>query len=264
MKIKSFDALALPDYEINDDFPLLYQSSLVTLPGQAGAYDNYGNDTIRAPMTITRSYELIGSSYADIDTQLDALKAKANKGRRWLIAEMRDASERGIWAKLINVSAPFTPENLEHLPIDLAFECPFPWFEDTSQTWKLDAGEVLDNSLVLDLNFTNQSGAGSFTITNAGDDVIHNMLIRIVGVSNTPKITNTTNGYSIALGVNVVTGSTLFIDTGAQAVVLDGANRWNAITLGDTQTSLMRLEVGANDFVFTGGGTLIINWAEVY
>lgn len=267
MKIKSFDGLALEQYEIEDDIPLEFVSTLRTLPGQAGAYDSEGYDQFRSPLFITRSYELVSDTYEDIDDQLDALRARANQGRGWLVVEMRDTTERGTWAKLKRVFAPYNHEFLQHLPVQLTFEVTWPWFEDTDQVWYLDSGELLDDGLTFDSNYSTRSGAGSLTITNTGDDVIRRGLIVVKGASTNPKIENQTNGYSIQYTGTIPAGQTLIIDIGAQQVRLPGggvANPYANITLGDNQIGFFKLELGANTIAFTGGGTLEIHWAEVY
>lgn len=267
MKVTSFDGLALSQYEIDDDIPLEFNSNLSRLPGQAGAFDHDGDEHFRQPVTISRSFELVESTYAAIDTALDALRAKANLGRRWLVIEMRDGSQRGCWAKLKQVQAPYKPEHLFYLPVQLTFEIAWPWFEDTGDIWYLDAGELLDDGLTFDRNYSTRSGAGSLTITNNGDDVIRRGLIVVQGASTNPKIENQTNGYSIQYTGTIPSGSILLIDIGAQQVSYPGggvSNPYANITLGDNQVGFFRLELGANTINFTGGGTLEIHWAEVY
>ena len=241
MRLFAFDNVALTQYEIDDDIPLEFVSAGQTLPGQAGAYDAFGHDQVRAPLTITRNFELIGSSYADIDTQLDALRNRANLGLRWLEIEMRDLSVRGTWAKLKRVQSPNRVGFLEHLPVTLTFEITWPWFEDVTDIWYLDAGEVLDNSLTFDRNYSTRSGAGTLTITNNGGDAIRRGLMVIVGASTNPSLTNAANGYSISYSGTVAAGSTLFIDIGAQTAWLDGASAWPNITLGADQIDFFKL-----------------------
>lgn len=264
MKIKSFDGLELVDYEIDDDIPLEFVSERQTLPGQAGAFDPFGYGQVRAPLTITRSYELVADTYADIDDQLDAIRAKANRGRRWLVIEMRDGDTRGTWAKLTRVQAPYRPDFLQHLPVQLTFEINWPWFEDTTDIWYLDAGEDLDDGLTFDRNYTLRGGSGPSNITNNGGDAITRGLLVIKGSSVKPAVVNNTNGWSITFGRNVPAGSTLFIDVGAQTARMNGEDVWADITLGENQVGFFRLETGLNSLTFSGAGTLEIHWAEVY
>jgi len=264
LQVKSFDGLALSQAEIDDDIPLEFGSNLSRLPGQAGGFDHDGDEHFRQPLTISRSFELVENTFAAIDTTLDALRAKANLGRRWLVIEMRDGSERGCWAKLKQISAPYKPEFLQYLPVQITFEIAWPWLESADDIWYLDAGEVLDDGLNFDANYSTRSGAGSLVITNTGGDVIRRGLIVVKGASTNPTILNNANGWSIAYAGTVPAGSTLFIDFGAQTAVIDGGSVWSNITLGDDQTGFFKLELGANTIAFTGGGTLEIHWAKVY
>lgn len=265
MKIKSFDGLALSQYEIDDDVPLEFGSALVSLPGLAGAWDADGPDQRRQPLAISRKFEIVETAYATVDSTLDSLRAKANLGLRWLVVEMRDATERGTWAKLKRVKAPYKPEYLLWLPVELSFEVAWPWLELASEVWYLDAGYVLDAvGLVLDPHYTTQSGAGTFTITNTGGDRITRGKLVISGVSAEPKIENTTTGEWVQYGGSLASGETLIIDLGAQTATIAGLNVWSDITMGDMQTRLFSLAVGANSIVFSGGGTLDVHWARVY
>ena len=264
MKIAAFDGLTLVDYEIDDDIPLEFVSAARTLPGQAGAYDAFGNDQVRAPLAITRSFWIVGSSFADVDDQLDAIRAKANLGLRWLTIEMRDGTIRGTWAKLTRVQAPYDSGLIEHLPVQLSFFVPWPWLEDEDQIWRLDTGEVLDDGLTFDGNYTTRTGAGAMTITNTGGDAITKGMILIKGSATNPTITNEANGYSLSYGASIAAGSTLYIDFGAQSVIEAGVSGWPNLALGDDQIDLFRIEVGANLIRLTGGGILEIHWVEVY
>lgn len=264
MKIKSFDGLALSQYETEDDIPLEFGSNLVGLPGLAGAFDADGSEQRREPLVISRNFEIVETAYATVDTTLDSLRAKANLGLRWLVVEMRDGSERGTWAKLKAIKAPYKPEHLLWLPVQLTFEVAWPWLELIADIWYLDAGEVLDDGLNLDPHYTSQSGAGTFTISNTGGDRITRGLLVIKGASTSPKIENTTTDEWVQYGGDLVSGETLVIDVGAQTAMKGGLNVWSDITIGDMQTRLFSLAAGSNTIVFSGGGTLEVHWARVY
>lgn len=263
MKIISFDGLALNPYEITDDIPLAMVTASITVPGMHGAFDVWGDEQHRQPLTITRRFEIIGDDYADVDDQLDAIRAKTNT-RGWLAIEMRDGDERGTWAKLTQVSAPEKPEYYTHLPVTLTFVALWPWFESADDVWYFDAGETFDDGLYFDGNYTTQSGSGTFAINNTGGGPITRGIIEIRGAATNPTITNAANDWSLAYSGTVPSGTSLFIDIGAQTAIINGENVWSNITLGDYNTGLMRLETGANSIVYTGGGTLVWHWARVY
>lgn len=263
MKIKSFDGLALSQYEIEDDIPLDFRSNLVKLP-LAGAFDADGSEQYREPLVITRSFEIVESAYTTVDDTLDSLRAKANKGLGWLIIEMRDDDERGTWAKLKRVQAPYKPDYLQHLPVKLTFEVSWPWFEDADDIGYLDDGGLLDDGGIFDENYTSQVGAGDFSINNTGGDRITRGLIVVKGSSTDPKVENTTTGEWVQYTGTIAAGSFLLIDLGAQTATIDGVNVWEYLSMGDEQIRMFSLIVGNNSISFTGGGTLEIHWARVY
>lgn len=264
MRLISFDGLTLGQAMAEDENPLGFVTSTQELPGMAGAYDNFGDDQIRTPLTIKKTLTLVATTGSDIGDLLDAIRAKANLGRRWLIVEMTDGSQRGTWAKLLSVDIKHGIENLVYVPVTLTFLATWPWWEDEDQIWRFDTGELFDDGLNFDQNFTTRSGAGTMTITNNGGDVISKGMILVVGPSTAPIITNGANGYSISYGASVAAGSTLFIDFGEQTVIEAGVSGWNNVTLGDDQVGFFKLETGANLITFTGGGILEIHWVEVY
>lgn len=268
MKVTSFGGVALSQFEIDDDIPLEFGSALVALPGQAGAFDADGAEQQRAPLRMTRSFELVESDYASVDTSLDNLRAAANLGLGWLVIEMRDGEERGTWAKLKRVQAPYKPAFLLYLPVQLTFEAAWPWFELVSDVWYLDAGNGLDDGLDLDPHYTQQVGAGTFTITNDGGDRIRRGLMVIDGPATDPKVENLTTGEYIQYEGSLASGEWLMIDLGAQRVtrvagdlVVDG---WVSVSLGDRQTRLLSLAVGVNNLSFSGGGTLTFHWVRAF
>lgn len=230
----------------------------------AGVFDAYGVEQLRQAMVLEYKGKLIGATSAAVDTAIDELRAKANKGLRWLVVEMRDASERGTWAKLTKIGTTAKPENILDQDLTLTFEAPWPWLELAADIWYLDAGKVLDTaSLVLDPHYTSQSGAGTFSINNTGGDRITRGLLVIKGASAEPKVENVTTGEWVQYGGSLASGQTLVIDVGAQTARIGGVNVWSDISMGDMQTRLFSLAVGNNSIVFSGGGTLEVHWARV-
>lgn len=265
MRIVSFDGLTLGQAGAEDEIPLEFVSALQTLPGQAGAYDHFGYEQVRRPLTIRRSYKLVASGGNDIGDLLDQLRAKANLGRRWLVVEMTGGEQRGTWAKLINVKVKHTIENLVYVPVTLTFQVPWPWFEDEDQIWRLDTGRLLDDGLTFDGNYTSRSGPGNVTIVNNGGDVITRGMIVITGAVTNPSLLNRANNYTFTYFGTVAAGSTLFIDIGAQSVYEAGVAAWTNLTIPNDQIGLFRIEPGSNLITFSGGGgALEIHWVEVY
>lgn len=268
MRLKSFDNSPIPLHMADDQMPLEFFTNFIILAGQAGAFDGDGDEQRRRPITFSRSFKLVETApLGDIGDQMDVLTGKANKGLRWLIVEMTDTSERGAWAKMKNVSPTFTPIDRTFLDsISISFEIPWPWLEDTTQIVYFDDGTLWSDGAVDVENFTQQVGAGTFSINNAGNDRITRGQITIWGPSTNPKVENTTTGESIQFTGTVPSGTFLLIDLGRQRVTLDGVSNsvWANVVIGDDQTRFFSLVTGNNSIAFTGGGTLYIYWAEVY
>ncbi|MCP4415964.1 MAG: hypothetical protein GY805_05035 [Chloroflexi bacterium] len=264
MRVISFDGLALSSYEAADDLPLEFESNLMNLAGLAGAFDADGADQRRRPLVISRNFEIVESTYAAVGTTLAGLRARANRGLGWLIVEMRDATTRGTWAKLKRVQAPNEVGLFTFLPVNLTFEVSWPWLEHTDDVWYLDAGEVLDDGLTLDANYSSQVGAGTFTINNTGDDRILRGRHLVIGASTNPNPHNTTTGEWWQYTGTVAAGETLVVDLGKQTAEKDAANVWADISMGTNQARLFSLATGNNSITFSGGGTLQVHWARVY
>lgn len=264
MRLYSFDGLDLTQYGQRTSNRLSFYRSQAQMMGMAGVYDQDGREQRRELLRVEFTGTVVGATQAAVDTALDALKAKANLGLGWLVAEMRDSDLRGTWAKLARFETDRAPENILDQEFRLLFEAAWPWWEDIDDVWYLDAGYELDDGLSLDANYTSQSGAGTFAINNTGDDVITRGLIFIEGASTNPTITNNTTGESISYAGSVASGETLKIDLGAQTVELDGIDAYDDVSLGSTQIRMMSLAVGSNSITFSGGGDLTWHWARVY
>lgn len=264
MRLLSFDGLALSQFKEDINIALTFKKALVELPGVAGAFDAHGDDQVRDVLMLEYSGLVIGATSAAVDTALDAIRAKANRGNRRLIVEMRDGSERSTWAKLVKVESPTKPEDFRTQDHKLTFVAAWPWLEAEGDIWYLDTGEVLDDGLNLDGNVTTQSGAGTFSINNTGGDVVTRGLLVVKGSSTNPRIVNNTTGESIQYSGTVASGSNLVFDLGAMAVTLDGEDAYDDVTIGDNQTQFFSLATGVNSITFSGGGTLEVHWTRVY
>ena len=260
MRIVSFDGVTFGRQDESETLPLEMKTATQVIPMADGAFDYHGDNQYRQPLSFTRKFLLSGTAIA---ADLDELREKTNK-RGWLVVQTRSSVNRGTWAKLTSVNYTNSPEQTTYLPVSLSFVINWPWFELSSDVWYFDAGEVFDDGLSFDGNYTTQSGAGTFVINNTGGGVIKRGTVEIAGASTAPTITNAANGWSIAYSGTVASGSKLIIDIGAQTAEVDAVSVWDDITLGNDQTGLMQLETGSNSITFTGGGTLVWHWAKVY
>jgi len=255
VRIVSFDNVVFGRQDEQDSIPLEMKSALQQIAMTAGAFDFYGDNQYRQPLTLTRKFLLTGTTIA---VDLDELRGKTNTRGR-LLVETRSGESRGTWAKLTSVNYTNSPEQTTYLPVNLTFVLSWPWFEPTDDRWFLDSGLYLDDGLDFDGNYTTQAGAGTFSIDNDGGGAITRGYITITG-GTLPTLTNNTNGWSVAYGGTIAAGSSLVYDIGAQSAEVGGSNVWADITLGSNQTGIMRLDTGVNSITYTGGGTVIWNW----
>lgn len=263
MKLLTFDNQAITNKNLSLQAPLEFQNSVTGLFVLAGGFDNHGDDQVRQSLILRHKFILTAPQFSFIDDNIDTLRAKANKGKRWLVAEMRDAATRGTWAKMKSFAEKRVAGNSHHIECEMIFEATWPWWENENDIWYLDTGEILDDSLTLDRNFTQQVGAGTFTINNTGGDTIRRGAIVVKGSSTNPVITNSITNESITYTGTVASGSNLVFDLGKGAAQLDGANAWANTALGANQNDMMTLVTGDNPIIFAGGGTLNFHWARV-
>ncbi|MGD8501548.1 MAG: hypothetical protein PVJ86_12920 [Phycisphaerales bacterium] len=128
MKIVSFGDYTFPLYDTEDTIPLDVRRALTVLPLADGAYDVHGDDGPIAPARMSKRFTILPASWAAMDTALDAIREVAGRGRQFLKIEMRDSTERQVWAKM-SVRHPQTPEHHSFLPVTCDFEVAFPLWE---------------------------------------------------------------------------------------------------------------------------------------
>ena len=253
------------------------RSGLVNLPGQHGAFDAFGSDTRKEALRPRKTYQIIASSYTSVDTALDDMLKILAYREGVLKTEMRDATYRITWAKMISVGFQFRATENEitfvHLPVAVDFHCPCPFWEAFADVWYLDGGEDLDDGLSFDGNYTQRtvtSSPDTFTISNSGTAEIRRGLIQIEGTCTNPKIANAANDYWWQWTGSLGSDDKLIVDLGAMSAHLYAPSKtdaWDNITLGDEQIELMKLEIGDNDITFTATSpncTLTWWWAKTY
>lgn len=273
--IEKFGGYTFPTYETEEDLPREFASAIVDTVGDGG-FDALGFEGQRRVARVTKRCMILGSSYSDVDTQVDSLLRELGKGRKCLKALMRDGGTyRVMWAKAVDVQMPRkateSEKNFVHLPVTVVFEGAWPYWEAFTDVWYLDTGEVLDGGLLLDGCYTTRSVSSSpdtFTINNTATARIIRGLIVLKDFVAAPKLENKTNGWWVQYTGVVQAGATLVIDIGALSAKKNGSDVWSSISMGDDQNSPMEFELGSNEMEFTAqpgcNCTLEVHWAKCY
>lgn len=279
MRLVSFGDVTLPQNNGKQNLQVPLRSSLIPL--RNGGYDQDGADSYLESKIVSWNFWVTPED-GNVDTIIDNIYAEAGKGRRLLIATMRDNStQRQQYAKLI--SANTQPDSRVYSIDSLAsegyevmqcqFEINYPYWEATADFHHLlDTGLTLDSGLFLDAgNYTTatmSTTSTSKTITNSGNAETKKFTLSITGGSSVTvtdiTIENTTTGETLTWTGTLTEDDVLLISSLEQTVKFNGANAWANVALGSNQIGFFTLETGDNDFVITcaslSGGTATARW----
>jgi len=104
-------AYQLPNLQADDDWGADRPAIISQVGGASGAFDHYGSDNYPvSPLSISKSFTLSGSSYANVGTLETALRAATiATGRSKLWGLWRDGTTRvWAWAKCVGLAMPRT------------------------------------------------------------------------------------------------------------------------------------------------------------
>ncbi|GAG29889.1 unnamed protein product, partial [marine sediment metagenome] len=180
-------AYVLPVLKASDDWMMSRPEVVARVSGASGEFDYYGDDNFPvAPFTVTKTFTLEGSSYANVETLLNTMRAAliaADRSKLWGL--WRDgATHVWTWGKCLSAKNVETVSEGTSVLMKVAvkFRCSTAfWFSETLQT------------RVISINAAG-SGATSFTV--AGN------FPSLLDVTITP-----TAGNTVRIGADLVTGS---------------------------------------------------------
>lgn len=269
MIIERFGLTSIPAYDPVTDagtFPSI--SGLIGNPD--GAADIYGsNQAPRDKYVLRKSCALVEASSADLQTALDALRARRGE-RDQLFFRMRDGTVRWLYARLMQIVISQAHNDILRQKLDLSFEIhPQNWNgEQHGADWTLDSGEYFDTGLYFDQGtgdvVTLSAGSGNnnnFAITNNGNSPVKNAVLTIAAgsVDITNVVITSGKGSHLIYAGTITAGQDLIIDCGAWSVNNNGAGDYDNFSLGGSHEIdyWVILDPGSNPFtvVLTGGGT---------
>jgi|WetSurMetagenome_2_1015567.scaffolds.fasta_scaffold18114_3 hypothetical protein len=243
-------AYVLPLGMAEDNLPRQRSPQVQRVANADGAFDFNGSSAWPIePLTVRKQAIVTAATWAGVDTALDALHAATIAlGEQRLWAELRDGSKRWAWAKCRSIRTPDKVGQPQHCPITLEFDLREGlWYAETASLYQ-------------------KVGAGTFTLTNAGD-------VR-VPVKVTMQSSNTLTAYAISatgrgwsyagsIGIN----DTLIVDAAAYLATKNAADCYSSLTITDKSAFWFYLEPGSNSvtITFTGGnpGADIV-WNDAY
>lgn len=218
------------------------RSGLQALPG-AGAYDAFGSGPApRAPRVITLRGTLVGTSSADLVTQLDALRALRGLRDKLYLVSDADAAERWTWARCLGVDTTRGVAQARWLDVSLQFELPYPVWYGTARLYN---GIATANSVT------------TFSIANGGNTAVLNPVLSITaGASAITALTVETKKAGVtqadlAYSGAIAAGQTLVIDAGAQSIKNNGADAYAALsmTTDHVLNGWLRLDPGTTSLI---------------
>jgi hypothetical protein len=268
-RIFAFDGLALTNFRTRQMEDNMGTGDALTsymqLPG--GYYDHYGD--YRSPQAvrpIVQEGELFGDDYEDLKDQLLALRSKIGVLGK-LTIEFLDNTLYWQWARLVQVTAPSSKNNILSLPIVLTFETSAQiWFRTVVSpvewtwgdlSWTFGDGTAAIGESGTSAAFTATGGGGQiFTVAHSGNITATNVAVSLTAGTNSItayRYINQTTGDTFRMGsLTIASGETLTVNGGDRSVWLFGVPaNITAITNtdGTSATIFVTNSLTAGDYV---------------
>jgi hypothetical protein len=285
MRLVQFGAVDIPQFNAQHQFPVSFRSSVIPLRG--GGFDQDGANSYLEPKVLSASFWVSEVDVASIDDLINSLYSEADKGRRILVARLRDDSLWQAEAKLVSAatsadSRTYAPDTLDVQGYDrmqLSFEVPYPYWLVAEDVGKfLDEGWYMNSGITLDsgqqTEVVTALTVNTFTIDNNGGVKHEHSELTITALAGATitdvLVENLTTGEELLWEGTLAPTEVLEIKTLPQTIRFEGADAYADVTLPNAQIGFWRLALGENEFRITftsvSGGNAQINyaWARHY
>lgn len=227
-----------------------------------GSYDQLGKEqAVRGGYRVKTQGQIVATDASDLVTQYNTLRSYLGKRER-LYRKLDTGDLQWAWARLENIESTREVKNRLYLEIDLTFFLFSPlWNGTINGTWRLDTGEVLDDTLDLDTTLIEvlDSTTKSIVLTNDGNAMQRNFEFAI-----TAKATPITEIQIVKVGETdftwtgtIAVNTQLVIDFGAMSIRNNGVDAYNGFVLSGANHLIddwLRLSPGNNTIEVTRTG----------
>jgi hypothetical protein len=244
-------AYVLPLAMVEDDIARHRSPQVQPVANADGAFDFHGNAAWPIePLLVRKTAIVTAATWAGVDTALDALHAATIAvGERRLWAELRDGSKRWAWAKCRSIHAPDRIGQPQHCPVDLEFDLREGlWYAETAGLHQI-------------------VGAGTFTLTNAGDVRVPVKVTVTANATPTTAYAISATGRSCSFAGRLAATARAIVDAASYLATNDGADCYSSLTITNKSSFWFYLEPGSNSvtITFTGGNpSADIEWNDAY
>ena len=248
-------AYALPAAMLEDDWQSARPTLADRVSGRYGAFDYFGDDANPiAALRVTRRSVITATTWAGVETALDALRAALNaataENKLWGLC--RDGSKRWAWAKVESVRAPDRVGQILHCPVDLAFGLREGlWYSETAHSEA-------------------KTATGAHVLANAGNVRTPVKVTVVPAVATLTAFAVSATGQGWAWAGSLAAGQSLIVDAAAYAVTRNGSDDYAALTLTEPSTFWLYLEPGNNTLTLTrtqgvsGTFTATFEWSDTW
>ena len=267
--------------QATDDWQTDLPAVVTPVAGAAGAFDFYGEGIWPvSPIVVTKTFTVLGTSYSNIETELNDIRQKTlAKGRSLLWGLWRDGTTR-IWTHAkctsLRTSESYDAGDYIKKTVTASFLCQDGlWYGESEKSDTVTATAEL---------------AAGFVLTNDGNEGNYPALAKVTLIPTTAAITrlqlSQDNGALAINGLDwndtsltgVGIGNSLIIDSETYSVTNNASAAYQYLSLDTGQVAFFWLrpnwQITAGNDTITGSvtqagspatfGTLRFNWYDTY
>lgn len=238
-------AYVLPRGMMIDDYGTDRAPLSARVGGLDGEFDFIGDDANPiAPVRVKKTAIITATTWAGVETALDALRVALVGGESYLWGECRDGSHRWAYAKCVSIGDADKVGQILDCPIEIEFLLP-------EGVWYSETQHVTNNA------------EGSYTINNAGN-VPATLFVWTSGGAalSSTTIANATNGSGWTINLASIGVYSIDIDPAAYAAVTHGGSTdyFDLITPAQPGKLWLTLDPGDNSLTASSVGGTSTGW----